>query len=59
MGSGTSAVAAIRQGRHWTGCELLQKHADRATMRIASEKRSAVTTDQLGLWTPDEKAVNL
>lgn len=41
MGAGTTAVAAIHQSRQWAGCELLQKHADRANMRIAKEMKPA------------------
>lgn len=37
MGAGTTAVAAIHTGRNWMGCELLQKHADRANLWIARE----------------------
>ena len=57
MGSGTTAVAALRQGRNWTGCELLQKHADKANFRIAHEKRNEAPASQLGLL--DMQAVSL
>jgi hypothetical protein len=38
MGSGTTAVAALRTGRHFIGFETDRPYATRATKRIAEEK---------------------
>lgn len=40
MGSGTTAVAAIREGRRYIGIEILQKYVDLARQRISEEKAS-------------------
>lgn len=39
MGSGTTGVAAVRLGRHFTGIEIEQKYFDIACRRIADELR--------------------
>lgn len=39
MGSGTSAVAALRTGRHWIGYETNPDYATTALERIADEQR--------------------
>ena len=40
MGSGSSGVAAVRQGRHFTGIEIEQGYFDAACRRIEAELRS-------------------
>jgi site-specific DNA-methyltransferase (adenine-specific) len=37
MGSGSTGVAAVRAGRHFTGCEINPHHFDTACKRIADE----------------------
>jgi DNA modification methylase len=37
MGSGTTGVAAIKQGRAFIGCDLDPRHFDMACRRIAAE----------------------
>lgn len=39
MGSGTTAVACIKEKRHWIGFELNRDYFDRACQRIDTEKR--------------------
>ena len=38
MGSGTTGVAAIRQGRRFVGCEIDPRHFETAVRRIKSEQ---------------------
>lgn len=38
MGSGTTAVAAVRTGRHYIGVEIDKKYAELARTRLASER---------------------
>lgn len=38
MGSGTTAVAAIREGRQYIGIEILEKYVNLARQRVAAEK---------------------
>ena len=40
MGSGTTAVAAQRQGRMWTGIEMSQKYINHANRRIEADQWS-------------------
>jgi site-specific DNA-methyltransferase (adenine-specific) len=37
MGSGSTAIAAIRERRHWIGFELEKEYYDKASARIAKE----------------------
>ena len=47
MGSGTTAVAAIRTNRNFIGFELNKEYFDKAVMRIENEK-SMKETDLFG-----------
>lgn len=38
MGSGTTAVAAIMEKRHFVGFELNKEYYDKATRRIKTER---------------------
>ena len=38
MGSGTTAIAAMREGRHYIGFELNKEYFDKATARIEKER---------------------
>ena len=38
MGSGTTAVAALRTGRHWLGFETERSYVERANLRVAEER---------------------
>lgn len=40
MGSGTTAIAALRERRHYIGFELNREYFDKAQQRIANEKQS-------------------
>lgn len=40
MGSGTTAIAALRERRHYIGFELNHEYFDKAQQRIAKEKQS-------------------
>lgn len=40
MGSGTTAIAALRERRHYIGFELNREYFDKAQQRIAKEKQS-------------------
>jgi len=40
MGSGTTAIAAMRERRHYIGFELNREYFDKAQQRIAKEKQS-------------------
>jgi site-specific DNA-methyltransferase (adenine-specific) len=37
MGSGTTAVAAIRENRQYIGIEILEKYVDLARQRVSTE----------------------
>jgi site-specific DNA-methyltransferase (adenine-specific) len=37
LGSGTTGVASVREGRHFVGCEINPKHFDIACRRISDE----------------------
>ena len=37
MGSGTTAIAAIRTGRRFVGCELVREHFETAVRRVTNE----------------------
>lgn len=39
IGSGTTALACIRSGRHYVGCEIDTKYYDIACKRIALENQ--------------------
>ncbi len=41
MGSGSTAVAALRSGRHYVGYELEAEYVDLAEARIAEEREAA------------------
>lgn len=41
MGAGTTAVAAVRTERHYVGFETDQRYVERATERLATERRNA------------------
>ena len=45
MGSGTTAVAAVKTGRHFVGYEIQEEYADRARRRIGG------TSSQISLFT--------
>ena len=42
MGSGTAAIAAIRSGRHYLGCELDPTYYDTLTKRVENEKNNPI-----------------
>lgn len=44
MGSGTTAIACIREHRHFLGFELNKEYYDKAVQRIERERQ------QLTLW---------
>jgi modification methylase len=44
IGSGTTAVAAVRRGRHYAGYDLDQNYIRRAEARVAAEAETAVPT---------------
>ena len=39
MGSGTTAIAAIKEKRHFVGFELNQEYFDKACKRISDEQQ--------------------
>jgi site-specific DNA-methyltransferase (adenine-specific) len=38
MGSGTTAVAALKTGRHFFGCDISQAYVDLANQRLAKAR---------------------
>jgi site-specific DNA-methyltransferase (adenine-specific) len=53
-GSGSTGVAAIRLGRNFVGCEMLDKYHDRAIVRLGG------TNEQMGIqYRPKKKAKQL
>lgn len=47
MGSGTTAVAALKLGRHFYGCDINQAYVDIANARIAKAQQEMT---QLAIW---------
>ena len=43
MGSGTTAIAAMREGRHYIGFELNREYYDKAVQRIKDEQPTLFT----------------
>lgn len=41
MGSGSTGIAALRMGRQFVGCELIERHFDIACERLENEQRQA------------------
>lgn len=55
MGSGTTAVAAIRTGRHYIGFETDQGYHDIACRRIAEAQDAGRKRTTLGDYFTDEE----
>jgi site-specific DNA-methyltransferase (adenine-specific) len=52
MGSGTTAVAAVRTGRHFVGYDTDPAYVTRALERVAEEERTRAVTDGLRFSVP-------
>jgi DNA modification methylase len=53
MGSGSTAVAAIRTGRHFVGFDTDQDYVDRSLARVAEERDEAAAVPLFGTSTDD------
>ena len=53
MGSGTTAVAAVRTGRHFVGYDTDPEYVAAATARVAAEQQATADTPVAAPQVPD------